>query len=192
MCGLTLSVTLIGPSPLLAFSPFLRNCLASLGTVELTGSMLKVVLPFAVINITIWPRLRTMTLHFAVDELSFVPGSIRPGHLSCTMDVVIGKLTFIGFAAVCKVINSLAMELALDKVTLVRIVVILESTFASLLALLEIANVFDRVIVPCFAAFTVVNIVKPLSFVHGPISINEDALSVGFAVFPLSLVNVAV
>ena len=192
MCGLTLSVTLIGPSPLLAFSPFLGDCFASLGAVELSGTMLKVVLPFTVVNIAVWPRLRTVTLHFAVNELSLVFGSIGPRHLSCAMNVVIRKLPLIGFAAVSEMINSLTMELPFDKVTLVRIVVVLESTFASLLALLEITNVFDGVVVPCFAAFTVIDIVKPLSFVHGPISVNEDALSVGFAIFPFTLVNVAI
>ena len=138
------------------------------------------------------PRLRTLTLHLAVNELSLVLRSIRPRHLSGTVNVVIGKLTFIGFAAVSEVINSLTMELAFDKVTLIRIVVILESTLASLLALLEITYVFDGVVVPCFAAFTMVNIVKPLSLVHRPIGVNEDALSVGFAVLPFSLVNVAI
>ena len=192
MCGLTLSVTLVGPSPLLAFSPFLGDCFASLSAEELSGTMLQIVLPFAVVNITIWPGLRTLTLHLAVNELSLVLRSIRPRHLSGTVNVVIGKLTFIGFTAVSEVINSLTMELAFDKVTLIRIVVILESTLASLLALLEITYVFDGVVVPCFAAFTMVNIVKPLSFVHRPIGVNEDALSVGFAVFPFSLVNVAI
>lgn len=166
LCGLTLSVSLIGPSPLLAFSPFLGDCFASLGAVELAGTMLQIVLPFAVVNITIGPRLRAMTFHFAVDELSLVFRSVGPSHLTCTVNVVIRKLTLIGFAAVSEVVNSLTMELAFDEVTLVRIVVILESTLASLLALLEITNVFDRVVVPSFAAFSVVNIVKPLSFVH--------------------------
>lgn len=98
----------------------------------------------------------------------------------------------INLSAVCKVVSSLALKLSIGEISFVVIAIELKSAFTSFFAFDEISFVLDGAVVPCLSSLAMVDIIVPLSLVHGAIGVDESTLAIGFSTFPLALVDVSV
>ena len=76
-----------------------------------------------------------MAFHESIFKLAFVSRHIWPNHDSSAMHVILDKVSFIYLAGIRKVVFTLAMELAIDEVSLVVRAIKLEPSFTSFLAI---------------------------------------------------------
>jgi hypothetical protein len=102
----------------------------------------------AVIDIAICVVPYSLAVHFAFLKFTLISAEVGPLHYSSSLELVFDKLPNVDFSAIGKVILTLAMELTLDKVSLVCWSLEFEFTFPCFLTLLEISLVLYAVEVP--------------------------------------------
>ena len=56
----------------------------------------------------------------------------------------------------------------------------------------KVSSILDFVVIPRLCAESVLLVIEPLPLIHAAICVNKDTVSIGFAVLPLSLVNVPI
>ena len=56
----------------------------------------------------------------------------------------------------------------------------------------KVPSILYFVVIPRLCAKSVLLVISPLPLIHAAISVNKDPVSIGFAVLPLSLINVPV
>ena len=134
----------------------------------------------------------TPSMHLAVSELALILAEVRPLHYSLALKLIFNKLAYIYFSTVCKVILSIAMELALDKIAFISGSLEFEFSLACLLTLLEVSLISDAIKVPELETSPVLHVVSPLSGVQASIIIAESALAMSLAILPLALIHIAV
>jgi len=125
-----------------------------------------VLFPFTLIYTPVGKLFDTKAISLTVNEISIIGGLIWPSHRAFTLDIIFNKFTLILLARLSEVIFALTMELAINKITLVDISVKFKLSFASLLAVYEIAGVLNLVIFPLLSTLSVVHIVEPFTVVH--------------------------
>jgi hypothetical protein len=128
--------------------------------------MLKIVLPHALISISVGPRFDTLSFHLSVYEFSFVFCVIWPDHDAEAGDVVFVELSVVNLSSVREIILSLTFELTIFEVTFVEVAIELKSTLSGLSTILEITLVLNGCIVPGLGAFSVILVVFPFTSVH--------------------------
>lgn len=154
--------------------------------------MLYIVLPLAYEAVATSPDLCAATLHLSSFEFAIVYRLVGPRHLSFPFHIVVFKLAFIESARVCEIVLAKSMELAVNEVTFVVSTFELKPAFPGLFALDEFASKLNLIIIPRFRSVSVLLIVLPHTFIHGPIGIDKYAHAVGFSVYPFALVDVAI
>ena len=105
--------------------------------------------------------------------------------------MVLYKLPSVSLARLDQVVLSVAMELPVKEFAFVNIAVELKAALSCLLAVHKIAFEDDGVGVPGLLSLAVVDIVKPLSFIHGAVAVDEDAVAGSLAFLPFPLVDVS-
>jgi len=136
--------------------------------------------------------LGAFSVHFSLFKLPLVPASIWPRHDALTLHIIVFKFTFIQFGCVCEVVLSVPMKLTVDEITFVEAALELEAALARLFAFKEISGVFNSVKIPAFGAVAMLLVVEPLSCKHASVSVHKDAVAIGLAVEPGTLVDVSV
>jgi len=155
-------------------------------------SILNIISPLPYILVTIRKQLGAFTLHLAILKVTFESRLVGPYHHTFAVHIVILKFSFVQFARICEVILSEAMELTIEKFAFIVSTLKLESTCSRLFAFLEVAHIFDLVVVPAFCAVTILEIFFPFALVHGAISIDENSVTICFSILPFSLVDVSI
>jgi hypothetical protein len=84
------------------------------------------------------------------------------------------------------------MELSVNEVSGIHVAIEFKFTFSSLLTVNKISRVDDLIVIPLLSSLAVICVILPLALVHGALLVNEDTIATGFALFPLTLVYVAV
>jgi hypothetical protein len=99
----------------------------------------------------------------------------------------------IGLVNVSKIVDSEALELPIDELTLIVASILpVEPALAILLALIELSLVSGGSIIPLLFAIAVLSVFNPLPGVHGIVGINKNAVPVCFVIAPLAFVHVPV
>jgi hypothetical protein len=99
----------------------------------------------------------------------------------------------IGLVNVSKIVDSEALELAIDELPLIVTSVLpVEPALAILLALKELSLVSSGSVIPLFFAIAVLGVINPLTSVHGIVSINEHTVPVCFVIAPLAFIHVTI
>uniref|UniRef100_A0A7S3MYQ0 Uncharacterized protein n=1 Tax=Strombidium inclinatum TaxID=197538 RepID=A0A7S3MYQ0_9SPIT len=129
--------------------------------------MIVVFLELADVAISAGELLGTLAVHHTADELTFVLSHIRPDHDSLSIDRILEELPLVNLAGLSEVVFALALELAIDKLTLVVAASIFEASKAGFLAFDEVALILDDSSVPPLDSFAVLAIVLPLAFING-------------------------
>ena len=99
----------------------------------------------------------------------------------------------IGLVNVSKIVDSEALELPIDELSLIVASVLpVEPTLAILLALIELSLVSGGSVIPLLFAIAVLSVINPLPRVHGIVGINKNAVPVCFVIAPLAFVHVPI
>jgi hypothetical protein len=152
-----------------------------------------VILECANISISISEYLGALSFDQAILELSFVSSLVWPHHNSKTVNAIFGKVSFVNLSGVGKVILTFTLKLSFYEVTLVIAAIEVESTLSCLLAIDEVTSIALGTHVPSLGTLTTLLVIEPLAFIERrALGIHENTVSVGFAVFPLTLIDVAV
>jgi len=133
-------------------------------------------------------------VHQIILELTLIDGSILENN-SSSLHLVVLELALQSFVEFSVDVFAISFELAIYKISFIPDFSSFggEDTLASLLAIFEIANVLVFPEIPRFRAFTIFEIFFPISVVDGAgFFLYEDALSMGFTVFPITLIEVTV
>jgi hypothetical protein len=102
--------------------------------------MLLAIFPATDVLVSIRPYENTFTVLLAIFEVTFVLSAIVPGLDSSTFHVTHSKLSFVPFIKISKEVSAKSLELTIKEVTLIEGSILpLESTFAILLAFVELA-----------------------------------------------------
>jgi len=101
-------------------------------------------------------------------------------------------LALIKLAALGEVILTFSMELAVLELSFIGAFAEFESSLSSFAPVDKFSSISDSVVVPKFDSFAVLLVLFPATLVQAPSSVEENAVALGFAVFPHALVNVAV
>ena len=182
----------IYPAVSFAGAPLALPLRLVLKIVENASSVLYIVLPLADEAVAAGPELRAAALHLSSFEFAVVDGLVRPSHLSFAFHIVVFKLAFIESARVREVVLAESVELTVNEVTFVVSTFELKPAFPGLFALDEFASKLNLIVIPRFRAVSMLLIVLPHTFIHGPVGVDKYAHAVGFSVYPLALVDVAI
>ena len=154
--------------------------------------MLQVVLPLADVHVAACEDFGALAFHLTVLELSLVASLVGPDHDTLPLHVVVVELALIELARVRKVVLASAVELAVEEVAFIKTALELKPSLARLLSKHEGADEADLAKVPRLGTLTVLLVVLPLTVIHAAAGVNKDTVSIGLAIFPLSLENVTV
>jgi hypothetical protein len=163
-----------------------------LGIVVGTFTVSHVFSPMTIIVVAVFVSNLSHSMEFTVQEFANVNWTIWPLHCALTFHIVINEGAIVDFTWLGKEVFTLTMELAVDKVSLVIVLIKAESSFTSFLALYEFTFVNDFVEVPLLNTSSVVLIIEPFSFVHASLLIKEDSLTAGFTFLPFTLINITI
>jgi hypothetical protein len=152
--------------------------------------MLLVILPVTNVSISVRKMLSTFSVHLANFEVTFISWLVWPDHDTFAVHVIIFEFSLVELAGIREVIFAVAVELAVNEVSLVVASFKFEAAVAWLLSVDEHAGVFDFVIAPGFTPVAVLLVVHPLALIHGSVGVNESSVAIGFPIQPLSLVDV--
>ena len=109
--------------------------LSSGGLLEVdTVAVSHVVLPAALIPITVVINALSLPLHFSIRELSCVPRSVSPLHDAFAVHIITEELTLVDLTGASEVILSVAVKLSVKELPLVDITVKFEFAAACFLA----------------------------------------------------------
>ena len=151
-----------------------------------------VVLPLALVDVSIWVITNSLPTHFALFELPLVLALVRPDHDALSFHLVVLELPGVDLAGVSEVVLAVALELSIHEVAFVLTTLELELSLSCLLALLEVTLVLDGTEVPLLSALAVLEVLVPVAVVEAALVVAEYALSVGLALLPVSPVNIAI
>jgi hypothetical protein len=155
--------------------------------------MLLTVSPTAYVFVPVGPFEGALAVLLAILEISFVATAVCPGLNTSALHVWQSKLTLIGLVNVSKIVDSEALELPIDELTLIVASILpVEPALAILLALIELSLVSGGSIIPLLFAIAVLSVFNPLPGVHGIVGINKNAVPVCFVIAPLAFVHVPV
>jgi len=131
-------------------------------------------------------------MHHPIFEFADIFALIWPKHFANSTGLILFKLTFVNLASIGKEVLAFAVEHTIDELTVVLTPVALECAHAGLLTVVEVAFVFDFIVVPVFSTLAILLIFSPVSLVQATLSVTKSSLSVCHAVQPLTLINVSI
>lgn len=154
--------------------------------------MLKVISPVTYVSIAVRKMLGALTMYFACEEISLIPGFVWPYENALAVHVVIFKITLIELTRICKVILPIPIKLPVNKIAFIVASFKLEPSVARFFPIDELSGIFDFIIVPALATVPMLLVVEPFPLIHGPIGVNKYPIAVCFAHSPVTLVDVRV
>ena len=143
--------------------------------------------------VAVGPEPRAIALLLALDKVTSVFGTVRVSHHSLPVHHVLLKLALVDFAFVDEAVDTVAMELAVEKIALVRAAVGLEVPLAGLQPVHEVTLVAYCSLLPLLDAAAMLLVVEPLAIVEGLLDrtvIGASALC--FAALPVAPVRRAI
>lgn len=177
---------------MLAFSVFFLDLGAIFLAEELADAVLEVLFESTGKLVAICVYFNTLSIHFAIFELSFIGGSIWIGEHTLSSHLVILEVTFVEWPAVGEVVLSLAVEHAILEIAFVVVAIELKLSLSRLFAVRELPSKLNGILVPALNSFAMVKVIFPLTLVHGAVVANEYAETVGSTVLEFTLINVTV
>jgi hypothetical protein len=149
------------------------------------------ILPLALVHATVGPGENTFTLFLVIEVFTFVAAAISPRKYSTSVHLVVIPKSVI-LTAVAPSIHSLAVDVVIDKLTSVGASVSPMELSVTMLLSILIISLVTRVVRPNFFTLTMLLIFKPVPFIFGTIGVVINTKTVGFIVFPETVVNIAV
>lgn len=84
------------------------------------------------------------------------------------------------------------MELPVGEVAFVIATVEFESTFSRFFAIYKWARIFDLIEIPTFDSEAVLLVIMPFSIIHASTGVNKDAITIGFALLPITKIDITI
>jgi len=161
------------------------------------STVLLIILICTWVFITISINFMSSTIHQSVYKITFISTLVWKGHDSFSLHFVINKITNECFSCFNKVIFTFSVKLSIYKVTIIDITIIYKFTFSSFLSINKITNVIVFLTIPLLLPMSMLLIIWKLSFIEGYALvriwfIKKNTISISFAIFPFTLINVVV
>jgi len=166
--------------------------LLTVGLDEAALAIHHVIGPLPDVLISVCKHLSASAFDFVFSEVSIVLGAVLPGHVALSMHHVVLELALVYFLAVVEEVLAFAVELVFHEVALVDITVELKPALACFVAFNEVAGVNNLAELPGLSSFAVLEVFFPVAIIHRTLVVDVDAVSVSFAVFPLTPVDATV
>lgn len=133
-----------------------------------------------------------MAFHFTVFVFTLIFCSIGPKHQSTSMNLILVEISFINLTCFIEEVFSFAMELSVNEISFIKISVEFKFPLTGFKSINKVTLVDNFIVIPLFSSFSVVCVITPFTFVHGPFGIYEDSLATSHAVFPLALIHISI
>lgn len=102
------------------------------------------------------------------------------------------EFSLVDLTCFCKVVLSLTLKLAINKVSFVIISIELKASLTSFLGINKHSLIFDRIVIPCLTTLSMVLVIQPLPSIHGSLSVDVNTKTIGLSLLPFSLINISV
>ena len=158
---------------------------------QCTFAVLLTIKPSASIDVSIGPEKGTLAMLLVLDVVSLVALTIGPAQDSVAVHLVLSPHAFV-LTSILPLIGPLALNVVVFKVSLVAVTVgPCEGAKAHLYALFIVPFELGAVR-PTFDAFAVLCVIFPIAAIQRAILVEIVAVTMGFVIQPLALVNVTV
>ena len=149
------------------------------------------IFPLTIINPSVFPSKLASAFSLIILEISFVQLTICPLQNSLPVHFVTNPIATVSFL-VWPVVRPLARDFILQELSLVDTTICKGKRSLPIFLSVLVLSFIASAVRPSFNTLSVLLVFKPVTDVHGPVSMFILAVAVGFVMFPLAGVNVTV
>ena len=152
--------------------------------------------PTANVLDSIRPLKSALTVLFTIFKVAFILPPIIPCFYTSSFHVGNSEFSLVVLIEVSKVVPAKALKMPVYEISLVVASIFpLELALSILFAFIKASDVVGLLtngVSPGFYSFTMLLILKPISFILGIIGVNEDSIAIGLVIFPVTLVEITI